>query len=539
MGDINEKQKRYLVLILIFLSIGYFYIFIFPNNAGAEDINMLSIFEPDEFAQYPYVMRMIEFKGDSIRHKLWNFIAYQHYYYGFPFYALSAFVLLPLKLFSSPENVQMNMLFLRQVVSILPMIGSIWILVYLQTRFKDSVQTLIIFIFLLSIPIVVRNNLWWHPDSLAILFSVLVFFFLDKDQLRYEGNFLFAAIAAGLSIGTKMIGWFFFLTIPIYLIWGIKQEKITWPTLIKKALLFLLVMSLTVVISNPALIHPYERGRYVAIQKAQSIAMGFGWDVAYEKGPGSWFDIILEYYGQLLFLLVAFVSLGIGIYKKKTRLFHVLILSWVLPMSLYILFFVAIKPKHLLLPIALPLFSGLANIIPSSKKTDKVNALNISAILLFILVLVQFGQNLIWDFSAYQNRLERPDTHPAIGFYNELDNQLLACLPEDKRVKIYRDVRVYIPPKPEWDVQMRWGVVDYEVIQSINPELVLLQQQRIMDYTQPDVIDNAEDKEQMKKTYKFYLDAYNKELEGYYYLLEDEFGIAFIRDDVSFFHTCE
>lgn len=535
----NKKHKRNLVLILFFLAIVYFCVFVFPNNTGAEDINMLSIFEPDEFAQYPYVIRMTEFKGDTLRHKLWHFIAYQHYYYGFPFYALSAFVLLPLKLFSRTVNTQLDMLILRQVVSILPMIGSIWILVYLQTRFKNLVQTLFLFIFLLSIPIVVRNNLWWHPDSLAILFTVLVFFFLDKDQLRYKRNFLLAAIAAGLSIGTKMIGWFFFLTIPIYLIWGIAQEKITWPTLIKKALLFLLVMSLTVVISNPALIHPYERGRYVAIQKAQSIAMGFGWDVAYEKGPSSWLDNILEYYGQLLFLLVAFVSLGIGIYKKRTRLFHILILSWVLPMSLYILFFVAIKPKHLLLPIALPLFSGLVNIIPSCKKTDKVNAFNISAIVLFIIVLVQFGQNLIWDFSTYQKRLERQETHSAIGFYKELDNQFLACLPEDKIVRIYRDVRIYIPPKPEWDVQMRWGVVDYEVIQSINPELVLLQQQRIFDYTQSDVIDTAEDKEQMKKSFQFYLDAYNKDIEGYDYLLEDEFGVAFIRDDVSFFHTCE
>ena len=188
---------------------------------------------------------------------------------------------------------------------------------------------------------------------------------------------------------------------------------------------------------------------------------------------------------------------------------------------------------------ALPLFSGLANIIPSGKKTDKVNAFNISVILLFIIVLVQFGQNLIWDFSTYQRRLERQETHPAIGFYKELDNQILACMPEDKKVRIYRDVRIYIPPKPEWDVQMRWGVVDYEIIQSINPELVLLQQQRIFDYTQADIIDTAEDKEQMKKTYQFYLDAYNKDIEGYYYLLEDEFGIAFIRDDVSFFHPCE
>ena len=70
MREINKKQIRYLVLIIIVFSTIYFCVFVFPNNTGAEDINMLSIFEPDEFAQYPYVMRMIEFKGDSIRHAL-------------------------------------------------------------------------------------------------------------------------------------------------------------------------------------------------------------------------------------------------------------------------------------------------------------------------------------------------------------------------------------------------------------------------------------------------------------------------------------
>jgi len=358
-------MNKKLLITLGLISILYFLLFLLPNNAGAENLEMLSVFEPDEFAQYPHVLNMLEFRGDTLRHQTWNFVAYQHYYYGFPFYAFSALWLLPVKLISSLADVQLNMLLLRQFVSVLPMIATFWLLVYLQTSFEEFWKSIFLFGFLLSIPIVIKNNLWWHPDSLAILFCVLVILFLKKDGLEFKGNFYFAAIAVGLAIGTKMLGWFFFLTIPVYLIMGIIEQKINRSDLFKKAVGFLLIMFLTILISNPALIHPLERAQYFKIQIAQSAAMGFGWDVAYQKGPSSWFDIITEYYGHWMFLILLTVSLGIGIINKKTRLTNILILSWILPMLVYILFFVAIKPKHLLMPIAIPFYSSLVNIFPN------------------------------------------------------------------------------------------------------------------------------------------------------------------------------
>jgi len=203
-------ENKRLIFVLLFLSILYFVIFIGPNNTGAKTVEMISVFEPDEFAQYPHAIRMLEFKGISLRHKIWHFVAYQHYYYGFPFYALSFLVLLPVKFLSGINNVQLNMAVMRQFVSVLPMITTFWLLVYIQTKFEKFWKSIIIFIFLLSIPIVIKNNLWWHPDSLAILFCVLVIFFLSRDQYTFGVNFNLAAISVGLAIGTKNLGWFFF-----------------------------------------------------------------------------------------------------------------------------------------------------------------------------------------------------------------------------------------------------------------------------------------------------------------------------------------
>ena len=209
-------DKKKVIFFLLLISIIYFLIFFGPNNTGAETVEMISVFEPDEFAQYPHVIRMLEFQGISLRHKIWHFVAYQHYYYGFPFYALSVLILLPVKFLSGINNVQLNLALMRQFVSVLPMITAFWLLVYIQTRFEKFWKSIILFIFLLSIPIVIKNNLWWHPDSLAIVFCVLVVYFLSRDQYRFGIDFNLAAISVGFAIGTKNLGWFFFLTIFVY-----------------------------------------------------------------------------------------------------------------------------------------------------------------------------------------------------------------------------------------------------------------------------------------------------------------------------------
>ena len=73
---------------------------------------------------------------------------------------------------------------------------------------------------LLSIPLVVTNDLWWHPDSLAVLSVVVTLLFLDLDKQRFGRYFFIAAAACGVAIGIKYEGVFFALAIPIYLLWG-------------------------------------------------------------------------------------------------------------------------------------------------------------------------------------------------------------------------------------------------------------------------------------------------------------------------------
>ena len=267
------RIQKQVLLTLIFLGISYFVLMILPNYSGAKDPSMVSIFEPDEAAQLPHVMRMV-IPGPSTKASIKNFFFYQHYYYGFPFYFSSAvFALTPVKVLVGLGSTAINMLALRQVAGVFPMILAAMVLVYIQTRYKHFLASISSFIFILTIPAVVKNCTWWHPDSLTLFFIALTFFFLDVDDLRYGRNFYLAALACGLATGTKLLGLFFILTVPIYLIIGLSKRRLTISQAVLKGALFVFIMSATFVLANPFLLHPDQRFRAFRIQARQAKSM--------------------------------------------------------------------------------------------------------------------------------------------------------------------------------------------------------------------------------------------------------------------------
>jgi len=113
------------------------------NLKGSQNAHMLSLLSADESIQYPYLTHMLN--GDSsFLETLKNFVAYQHYFYGYPFYLFSAVSILPVRLITGAafaEQVQVNLFLLRQIVSVLPMLLTVVLLIYLQTSFQDTLKS--------------------------------------------------------------------------------------------------------------------------------------------------------------------------------------------------------------------------------------------------------------------------------------------------------------------------------------------------------------------------------------------------------------
>jgi len=364
----DKTQKRTLLIISL-IGLVYFIAFFFPNASTLSSDNPAVFLHRDEFVTYPIVERMLAFEGDI--HSIWgSLIIYGDYHYGYPFYFFSMLVLLPYRLFGGTEffnRTPFNILMLRQFINVLPMVFTAGVSAYLTTCFKSLWKSILIFIFVLTIPAVVRSNLhWWHPDSLTLLAIALTFLFLDLDEYRLGKFFYFAAATCGIASAIKLMGFFFFLVIPLYLLIAWSKTKTARGKLLKAALIFILVMVVIILVSNPFLFYKAPREDMLAIQtiKSQELSQGYTHEESlyYAKGPQYWRWTFKVSYGKPWTIYFLIASLVFGCFFSQRREMNWLISAWVLPIGTYLMWFVAPKPDHYLLPLMLPLFTGILNL---------------------------------------------------------------------------------------------------------------------------------------------------------------------------------
>lgn len=524
------------LLVLLLLGAGYFLLFWLPNSTGARDFNMTFIFEQDEPAQYPHVIGMIETRKTFSR-AVYRFFAYQHYYFGFPYYFYSALVLLPVKLSQGLENTSLNLLLLRQFVNTLPMIAAIMILVYLQTRFKSLLKSVFLFLFLLAVPAVVFNNMWIHPDSVVFLFIVLTFFFLDKDDLQFGRNYYLAALFCGLAVGTKLIGLFFFLAIPYYIFLGWRQNRIDTRKALIAATLFVTIMFSSAVLANPFLLWASERAFALKTQTDLQDSIRSGFIVTYQNSPFSWLPVIEKWYGLLVFVLFALVALVIAAIKGEKPVLNQLILIWALPFMAYIALALTVRAKHFPLPILLPVFSALPAyftfLAPARFSNPwgdylKKNGFRLALILVGVVIVgAQVFYSLGRDISLYEENLHREETSPSIQFYSKIEQEYLSKIVLDRQLVIFRDVMMYVPNSPRYEDHFKWGVSNYEIALKDNPDLLILNKQHLYDYTQPGQVEGAKDPD-FALTVQFYRDVLDGTVQGYTLLYQDAFGTVYL-----------
>ena len=530
-------KKKFIFLTLLFIGVLYFVVFWFPNATGAHDLNMTYIFNSDEPAQYPAVIRMLTpASNPALSQALYRFFAYQIYFYGFPYYLFSAvIVLLPVKLIFGLGNLQLNMLILRQFVSVLPMIAALMILVYLQTKFESLLKSVGLFLLLLLIPGVVFNDMWFHPESLVFLFIVLTFFFLVQDNLKFGRNFYLAALFCGLAVATKQIGLFFFLAIPLYIFLGWRRKSIDTRRAVGLAAAFVAIMVAVFVFTNPFLFWASERKLALRTQITLHKHIAAGFTVLYHNSPLTWFSVVAENYSTLPFLALAFVAAIIASIKSERRLLNGLILAWVIPFSLYIAFALVIRPKHFPLPILLPLYSALPAYFtvfapprwmgPLGDYLKKYGVRLLMFLAGLVIVGWQFVYSLNMDVAQYMDTLNREKNNPSLNFYSALDHNDLSRLTLDRQLVVFRDVAMYVPNSANDKVYYQWGVSGYADIHKFNADLLVLSKQHLYDYTQPGqtaVDPNFSD------AVHLYKDALAGKVQGYTLIYQDAFGMAYL-----------
>ncbi len=517
------------------LFVGYFLAFIPPNLTAAKDPNMLAAFHVDEWLQYPHVMRMTT-GGETASETLTNIFVYQHYFYGFPFYLSSALAILPIRaaagfapVAEAIADTTAIMVVLRQL-SPLFMLAAVALLVYCWTGFQHLGRTLLVSGLLLAVPGVFDNNLWWHAESLSVLFVAITIFALYRDDLRFDRWFVIAAIACGLAAGTKQVGFWFFLTITVYLAMGMRRDG--WGPTWKRGLLFAGLMALTIVAVNPLLLIPTYARQIVDTQLIQARRISFGWDVAIARGPVPWYEQTLRVmFGYWwLYALALAACIWAAVSNGQRRLLAIITLTYVVPFSIYLLFFVGAKPSRYFLPVMLPLLASLG--YEALYRWDRQKPWRTVMSSLFVgALLIQIGVFLQRDVASYQASLTRELFSPAVSFNATVEQAFLATLPSGPPKLIYRDPSIYVAPTQAADIVMNWELPTFDYIAELNPDLILLAQTNIRNYANPDFVRNNYRPIQAPLNAAFYAAATADQVPGYRKLFETDYGLALVRQD--------
>jgi hypothetical protein len=521
----NRTQKRVFYGLLA-IALTYFVLLVFPNMVASDDLAMVRVFEPDEAAQLPPVLGMLA-PADSPITAIRNFILYGYYFYGFPFFATSAIAILPLRLLGALADTAQVMLVLRQIISVLPMLIALLLLVYLQDRFR-SYRSVLMFIFLLAVPAVLVNNFWWHVDSLVFLMTVLVIYFLYKDNLRFGRYFYLAAVMTGMATATKLIGLFFFLTIATLLVVALVKKKASFGKILRSGLLFIAVMVLAYFVSNPFLASYWARQEYLMVFNKQLGVLSQGYGVVYEKGLAQAWPLIRQDYGLWTFILTAIITTLWGTFKGKDKLLYTIILTWFIPLGAYVIWFAHLKYQYWL-PVALPLFTSPFMLLPEAgdfKKLFKSGSKGFLSLLLALLLIIQFGVYVADDIPTYQNRLARAQDNEEIAFY-DLAMDALGPL-ADQPLKVYFDYRLYVPERAGWTLETTYDLLSYNYVDEADYDVLLLLNQRTADYINPAT--SGIDSQQYTNSLVFYTDANEGTLQGYQMVYRNDTGSIFVRD---------
>lgn len=358
--------QRKVLIILAILGFIYFLVFLAPNylRDPQTHFNM----NPDEDIIYPDVVIALQ-TGATFEQTVWNALGNWQWWYGFPYLPMSAAVLvIPRLIFGNEfgQQVQLNMFLLRTFISVLPMTLLILFAVYLVTRYKHLWASVGLFFFFAFLPGVFWYNLrFWHPDAIVVILILLTIYFLEKDDLRFERNFYYAAVTVGLTTAIKLWGLFFGVTIAGYLVAGLVMHRVTLKKAVVAGVFFILAMLGTFILTSPTMMVPYLAKGAAASWFGQQDAIlggynepGFEW--VYQTGLSSWLYFFSIDFMKPFFFFFSFLALGLGSLLGSRRVFNRLNLGWCLATAFFLINFSAMKSPQYQMPLMIPLICSAA-----------------------------------------------------------------------------------------------------------------------------------------------------------------------------------
>ena len=401
------QHKTFLVMVLVMVV--YFCAFIPANSTGWTGPAAAFSSGVDEDIQYPIVVDTLTLR-ETFSSTVYHMIANESDVYGHQYITLEALILLPSRIIFGADfgsQVQLNLFLLRQFICVFFTALSIFLMVYLITKFTNLLVSTGLFVFMLTIPGIVKfNTRFLHPDAVVLYLIVLTFYFLQKDDFRFKRYFFFAAATSSMAIGIKLWGVFFVFPVALYLLLGLTRKKIK----LKRAFLlgvgFLMIMVIAVVVTNPSLLIPSVFKLQVGgiVGQISNRTVGYADPTnsgIYTKDFPTWMKAFEEFYLQEYYFFFCYLALGIYAFVGQRRLLAQMLLAWCVPLALFLIYFIAAKSYWWMMELFIPLYPApfLLLSLTSEKENSTVSGFlqktKLSTLVWVVVLLACSGQFVI------------------------------------------------------------------------------------------------------------------------------------------------
>lgn len=398
----SETQRKVFIVLAV-LGLIYFAAFI-PVNYGGR-------MHPDEEVIYPDVVNIL-IPGETFIETLSDSFIISSWWYGYPYFPMSALTLvIPRILYGNDfaSRIELNLLLMRQFISVLPMVVSILLLIYLVNEYKQFWASIGMFVVLCLIPGVVHyNTRFWHPDSIIVLLVLLTIWLLKRDRLRFGRDFYLAAFTVGFNAVIKVWGLFFFLAIGGYLLAGWFTKKMDFKKMVKVGLFFILVMLGSILITSPSITIPWNLKAYISELREYYPVMRQGYNEpdpegVYRLGLPAWMVFFRMHFMQDFFFYFSIFALVTGSLLGTEKTLNRLILAWCSAIGVFLVGWIAVKSFQYLLPLMIPLY-GSVFLFPNIAGADHYprrlgflahpNAKRVLWGIVIVLTAIQFYYNL-------------------------------------------------------------------------------------------------------------------------------------------------
>lgn len=383
-SSLSVRQKR-VFYSLCALSFLYVLILLPSNFNGTKDMNAFAEYGGDEFVIYPILMNVMK-SSETFSGTLYHIFIYEDYHYGYPFYAASALVLLPFRIIFGEQQfanmIHVNLPLLRIFISVIPVILSTFILVWLFTSYQNVFISIATFLFILIAPGTLQNNQgFWHPDGLNLFFICMALYYLQKDNLRLGRFFYLSSIFIGLSAATRLYGFFFVLSIAVYIFLAIIRHHHSFLLGLRAGFFFLGMMIFTILFSSPFLFRSDAREKMVSILSEKTNEMSYGYEGDYDPrndyrtGWDAWYPAFEDHYTKMYCFVFLQATIIAGCFIGKKKLLFQMLLCWEIMIGGYLVFFVAVKSTQYVLPFLLPVMATVFS-LPQILTESSINSLS-------------------------------------------------------------------------------------------------------------------------------------------------------------------